>query len=650
MIALPTAFLVGLATSTDAESTVRTQLDALGYDVVDAPLDGHALALAVRAAAGARIALVDRRFVGHTHALRQAILDPRYDALAGPGAISVARTHRAELAAAIEAAESNPLPTLSGDAEQSSVRSSTTQPENTRPDNDRAGGTRQGDTHGSADLTQVQIRLEQRTSVHHVDPAPLVAGIAAGHSDAEALRARMQAVDEEKVRLRQAVKSDDTFFTAMTVRRYSGQAARWLAGLGITPNLVTVFSLAVALVSAGLTATGNRWGYLGAAVLFHIAFALDCIDGDLARYTLNFSRLGAWLDATFDRVKEYVLFAGLAIGAIRSDGDLAIWALAGAAMALQTVRHQMHFGYEEMASGPGGSPPLAAEVQARLDGNRWKVWLRRAAVLPQGERSALICLLVAFTNPWITFVVLLVTGALAGLYGTIGRLLRSLRRLHQGWSKRAAKAIGAMVDIGPVGWILHYALPGRSLPAPVTTLIALVIVGVILLAIPTVGPWWLPVAAIWYALLAGFASRQPLNGWADWVLPPSFRAAEYAVVLVPTLMLYPEALPATFAFIAATAFHHYDTVYRLRGAGTEPPRWLLVATGGHDGRIIALSLLGAAGSTAWSVGLVVISIYLAVVLVAESVMNTVAWVRQPRSDTSDRPEPLRASDEQAADA
>lgn len=202
-----------------------------------------------------------------------------------------------------------------------------------------------------------------------------------------------------------------------------------------------------------------------------------------------------------------------------------------------------------------------------------------------------------------------------------------------------------MVDVGPVGWILHHALPGRSLPAPVTTLIALLIVVGILAAVPVVGPWWLPVAALWYALLAGFASRQPLNGWADWVLPPSFRVAEYAIVLVPTLQLAPEALPAAFAFIAASAYHQYDTVYRLRGAGTPPPRWLVTATGGHEGRIIALALLGAGGEAFWAPGLIVLTIWLAVLFVAESIANTVAWVRL---DDPEQHDDLRAPDEQGA--
>ena len=46
-----------------------------------------------------------------------------------------------------------------------------------------------------------------------------------------------------------------------------------------------------------------------------------------------------WLDSVFDRVKEYAVYAGLALGAGGA------WALAGAALALQAVRHYLDFSF-----------------------------------------------------------------------------------------------------------------------------------------------------------------------------------------------------------------------------------------------------------------------------------------------------------------
>ena len=95
--------------------------------------------------------------------------------------------------------------------------------------------------------------------------------------------------------------------------------------------------MVIGILAAAAFATGERWGLVAGAVLLQLAFTADCVDGQLARYTRTFSKLGAWLDSIFDRAKEYLVFAGLAIGASRA-GD-AVWLLACAALTLQTVRH-----------------------------------------------------------------------------------------------------------------------------------------------------------------------------------------------------------------------------------------------------------------------------------------------------------------------
>ncbi|MEQ7010065.1 DUF5941 domain-containing protein [Actinopolymorpha sp. B17G11] len=651
VMALPTAFLVGHVVSAEpGEPPVAGQLHALGYTVVDASTVDD-LAAAITTATAGPVALVDRRYIGHLHALRRAVCDTRSDVRAGPGTLTATTVARARLvsvltrmlagadagppgrqetpssastsSASTSSASTSSAPTSSGPTSSASTSSA---PASSGPTSSASTGPVPGTR---IDVGEVTEALAADTDVARTDPAPLVAGLADTQAERDALFARVAAVDEEPIRLRGAVKADDTAFTTFFVRSYSGYVARWFARLGFTPNQVTIMSLAVALGAAGFCATGSRTGLVVGAVLFHLSFALDCIDGDLARYTVRFSTIGSRLDLSADRVKEYVLFAGLAIGA--APADSAIWWLAAAAMAVQTVRHQMHFAYDEVTAGPEAAPALADQVRSRLRGGRWKVWLRRAIVLPQGERSALICLLVAFTTPRAVFVVLLVVGSLAASYAFLGRLLRSLRRLHRPWSKPAGQALGAMVDVGPIGWAVHHALPGRSLPAPLTTLIALAALTFSLTVIPVVGASWLIVGVLWYVLLVGFASQQPLNGWADWVLPPSFRAAEYALAITVTTLVVPSALPVAFCYVAACAFHHYDAVYRLRESGAVPRKWFLIATGGHDGRMVLLALLATGGATVLHVGLVVVTAALAAIVVGESVTATLADVRAERT-------------------
>ena len=98
---------------------------------------------------------------------------------------------------------------------------------------------------------------------------------------------------------------------------------------------------------------------IAGAILLQAAFTFDCVDGQLARYTRTFTKLGAWLDSIFDRTKEYAVFAGLAIGASQTGDD--VWLLAGAALALQVLRHSIDFSYpqaEHQAMGAVRQPPL----------------------------------------------------------------------------------------------------------------------------------------------------------------------------------------------------------------------------------------------------------------------------------------------------
>jgi hypothetical protein len=289
----------------------------------------------------------------------------------------------------------------------------------------------------------------------------------------ERARERIGLYDEDRVLLDSAVKASDGFFTTFFVSPYSKYIARWAARRGLTPNQVTTVSLFIGLAAAAAFATGERLGLIAGAVLLQLAFTTDCVDGQLARYTRTFSKFGAWLDSIFDRTKEYLAFAGLAIGASRA-GD-PVWLLAGAALTLQTVRHSFDFSYGASqqqviggapqrpiddpwdGTGPVRPPAIvaptavAAEEAAAADEDSdlpvplqplpvrvlgaWRkldrmpgvAWVKRVLAFPIGERFAVISLTAALFTPRTTFVVLLAWGTFAALYSLAGRLLRSLR-------------------------------------------------------------------------------------------------------------------------------------------------------------------------------------------------------------------------------
>src|SRR4051794_637203 len=181
----------------------------------------------------------------------------------------------------------------------------------------------------------------------------------ASADDVEPALRELARYDEDKVQLDSAVKPVDGFFTTFFVSPYSKYIARWAARRGLTPNAVTSISMAVGVCAAAAFAVGTRAWLIAGALLLQAAFTLDCVDGQLARYTLTFSKFGAWLDSVFDRGKEYVVFAGLAIGASRA-GD-PVWVLAGAALTLQVLRHAFDFSFaasEQKEMGEAPQRPL----------------------------------------------------------------------------------------------------------------------------------------------------------------------------------------------------------------------------------------------------------------------------------------------------
>lgn len=82
-----------------------------------------------------------------------------------------------------------------------------------------------------------------------------------------------------------------------------------LSRLGVLPNHVTIAGAAMNLVTAGLiVADSLKW----AAVLWLVAGALDLLDGALARMQDKATAFGAFLDSTFDRISEGILFSAIA--------------------------------------------------------------------------------------------------------------------------------------------------------------------------------------------------------------------------------------------------------------------------------------------------------------------------------------------------
>lgn len=400
-----------------------------------------------------------------------------------------------------------------------------------------------------------------------------------------------------------AVKSDDGFFATFLVSSYSPYLVRSAARLRLRPNQVTMASLVVALAAAAGFALGSRAALITGAVLLQVSFTLDVVDGQLARYTGTTSAFGGWLDLVADRSKEYVCYAGLAIGSAHAFHD-DVWALAGAALVLQTCRHMLDLAFTASRSGdlaqsePAGRAARlgrgAIDLSERTNRGGPGYWAKRIVVLPVGERLLLISVTAAGFRPQVTFVALLVWGSVALIYGATGRILRSFAAVS---FAGAADPLLAYRDDGPLATLrpvaLRPAVLGR-MPA-----LGLALIGVVpwfvVLALTRRGGALLAagVALAWLVCWGVASGRAGPAGRLDWLVPPLVQAAEYVGVLRLAAIATDHDVAAGYTLAAVLVLRHYDLVYR-----PVTSRWsrrVGLLAGGWALRLVVAVVLAAAG-------------------------------------------------------
>ncbi|MFJ6164149.1 DUF5941 domain-containing protein [Micromonospora orduensis] len=446
-----------------------------------------------------------------------------------------------------------------------------------------------------------------------------------------AAEAAVTAVDEDRAELRLSVKEKDDFFSTYFVSTWSPYVVRLAARLRLTPTGVTVISVLFALAAAVLFGVGGRLALVSGAVLLYLGFVLDCVDGQLARYTRNFSAWGGWLDTMADRAKEYLVYAGLGFG-VSHAGLGNGWALAIGAMTLQTVRHMTDTWYgvlhDEAArrpraaagvSGGIGDRLNAASTRVQADTGSLSYWLKRTVVFPIGERWALIALTVALFNPLVSLIAVLVWGVLAFAY------TGALRTLRARWMwVPVLDTVDATLhrDDGP----LVRRLPVVRAMGPLTLAViaalgpAALLVAALWSDTPDGLRWAVPVALL-VLLAGGLGAGAAHNGPLDWLVPAALRAAEYLfAIAVGVVGDAPGWL--IFGYVFVLTVHHYDLTARLEKRQAAPP--LHAATLGWDCRSVLLTLVAIAGIV--SIGMATLGAYLLVVFVASAVL---AWFVRP---------------------
>ncbi len=446
-------------------------------------------------------------------------------------------------------------------------------------------------------------------------------------AELDAARARVTAVDEDAALLRLAVKEKDDFFTTYAVSTWSPLVTKFCARLGLSPSEVTGLSVAFAGAAALAFWQGSRPALIAGAVLLYLGFVLDCVDGQLARYTRSFGAFGGWLDTMADRAKEYAVYAGLAAGAERAGLPYA-WPLAITAIVLQTVRHMTDTWYgalhDEAAArqsvGTAGNTDAGGGVGARLSraSNRVQAdtgsvayWLKRIVVFPIGERWALIAVLAALTDGRVALAAVVGWGLFAAAYtlglrslrsismrvgvlGTVdtsrhrddGVLVRALLSVAKVGPPLVCTAVAALAALGLVtallaGWVPRGTGQGSGVSGDL---------GVELIPAGAATGWL--VAAALLVLGAGLPARRRHAGPLDWLVPAGLRAAELLMVVAVALVCAVPP-PIVYLLLFLLALHHYDLTARMeKGA---PDATAARARLGWDGRVVVLVLSALGG-------------------------------------------------------
>jgi len=341
----------------------------------------------------------------------------------------------------------------------------------------------------------------------------------------------------ERVRLSMANRANDGFYSVFFLRKFS-KILTWLAvRIGATPNQVTLLSFAIGLYAAYSFSQGGFAATLIGAILLQLSIIVDCVDGELARYTRKFSSLGAWLDAVTDRVKEYLVFFGLAYGAAREGRDL--WLPAILMMLIQTFRHLSDYNFaqsvkirnEELLKVP-------VEFMADFDGiipserlpkGRLRYWLGKIIQFPIGERWLVISATAVIGGATFTFTAMPILALISAIVVYRGRIIRT-RKMEK--TRLTSNLIVNQLDL--------------------------------------------------------LGIRRTISTRASWIEPSIWVAIE-GIILIAIFASQGLMAGTSFLLLFAILFHHYDALYRAL-QNEKKPIWLQLAGLYLGGRVLIIGI------------------------------------------------------------
>lgn len=183
----------------------------------------------------------------------------------------------------------------------------------------------------------------------------------------------------------------------------------------LTPNMVTWFGLAMHIPIAWLIVIDQ---YLWAAVFLAFFGLLDTLDGQLAQVQKRTSYRGMLLDSVTDRVKEVLLYAGIAYSLVASEDGAVLAAVTVGALGCSMLTSYLNaMGDTIMAKNPQAAKAGATEHATN------KAF--RGGLMPFEIRMTL--LIVGLLVDQLAAAVIII--AIGAAYTAVSRLIRVTARL-----------------------------------------------------------------------------------------------------------------------------------------------------------------------------------------------------------------------------
>jgi Family of unknown function (DUF5941) len=436
------------------------------------------------------------------------------------------------------------------------------------------------------------------------------------------------------VRVLDAGPDSDGAVARLIVDPAARDTARWAAGRQLKPAALYGISLGLGLIAAIWFSELAVRAELLATVALAGSFLADRT-GSLLAATGREGRVGpavAWLGAASVLLTEFGIYAALAVSSAVAPqphsavavgltgtfghalqntfvaswgggGQVGVWRLAVAAMAVVAVRQLAGLGFEYTARAPGNLFPRSAMRT-----------LEQAATLPAGERFAVIAITAILFGPRLTFVLLLGWGVLAAGYVLAGQITRSMRQARTGDGRAGDDGpegddgltrgggrpgytglpgydgLAGYRDDGVVSRWLGRMVQGRLPPLP-PALVGLFVTCVLTALGLGNLPGILVLTPVEAMLLAGLGACHPHDGRLDWLVPALLETGE-CVFLAALGFSHRVPAPLVFALVAGLILRHLDVAYRARaGRGIPADRFGL----GWDGRMLLAGLAAMIG-------------------------------------------------------